>query len=143
MTTSVQSEVQPRGPGVAAPGSPRAREEAWGRPASSHEALRVAFAGTPAFAAQALQALAEAGHRLPLVLTQPDRPAGRGLQLQPSAVKQCAAALGLPVAQPRGLRLDGRHAEDASLARQQLLDARPDVLVVVDCASRDRSSPVS
>jgi methionyl-tRNA formyltransferase len=93
--------------------------------------LRVAFAGTPAFAAQALQALAEAGHRLPLVLTQPDRPAGRGLQLQPSAVKQCAAALGLPVAQPRGLRLDGRYAEDAALARQQLLDARPDVLVVV------------
>ena len=93
--------------------------------------MRVAFAGTPAFAAHALRALFDAGHEIPLVLTQPDRPAGRGMQLQPSAVKQCAQDLGLAVSQPRGLRLDGRHAHDASLARQQLEDARVDVLVVV------------
>ena len=93
--------------------------------------LRVAFAGTPAFAAHALRALAEAGHEIPLVLSQPDRPAGRGLQLQASAVKQCAQELGLEVAQPRGLRLDGRHADDAARARQQLTEARADVLVVV------------
>lgn len=93
--------------------------------------MRVAFAGTPAFAAHALQALFDAGHEIPLVLTQPDRPAGRGMQLQPSAVKQCAHRLGLAVSQPRGLRLDGRYADDASLARQALGDAKVDVLVVV------------
>ncbi|NWG76257.1 MAG: methionyl-tRNA formyltransferase, partial [Rubrivivax sp.] len=50
--------------------------------------LRVAFAGTPVFAREALAAIAAAGHEVPLVLTQPDRPAGRGMKLQASAVKQ-------------------------------------------------------
>lgn len=92
--------------------------------------MKVAFAGTPEFAAQALQALADAGFEIPLVLTQPDRPAGRGLKLQASAVKQTALALGLPVIQPRGLRLDGRWAEDAQGARLSLQQAAPDALVV-------------
>ncbi len=92
--------------------------------------LRVAFAGTPPFAAQALAALHAAGHDVPCVLTQPDRPAGRGLQLQASAVKRWAVEHGLPVAQPQGLKLDGRYATDAQAARATLAAAAPDVLVV-------------
>ena len=93
-------------------------------------ALRVAFAGTPAFAAAALAAIHGAGHALVLVLTQPDRPAGRGLKLQASAVKQLSLQHGLPIAQPQGLKLDGRFAADAQAAREALLAARPDVMVV-------------
>ena len=92
--------------------------------------LRVAFAGTPEFAAAALAALHAAGFSIPLVLTQPDRPAGRGLKLQPSAVKAFAMAHGLPLAQPRGLRFDGKFADDAQAVRDALQAARPDVLVV-------------
>lgn len=91
---------------------------------------RVAFAGTPEFAAVALDALLRAGFEVPLVLTQPDRPAGRGLQLHPSPVKALAVAQGCPLAQPRSLRLDGRFASDASQARESLIAARPDVMVV-------------
>ena len=65
--------------------------------------LRVVFAGTPEFARVALEAIAAAGHDVALVLTQPDRPAGRGMKLQASPVKQCALARGWPVAQPRSL----------------------------------------
>lgn len=92
--------------------------------------MRVAFAGTPEFAARALKALLAAGFDVPLVLTQPDRPAGRGMKLQPSAVKQAAAEAGIPVAQPRGLRLDGRWGEDALSTRQILDEIRPDAMVV-------------
>lgn len=67
---------------------------------------------------------------IPLVLTQPDRPAGRGMKLQASPVKSFALAHHIPVAQPRSLRLDGKFPEDAQAARQALIDARPDVLVV-------------
>jgi methionyl-tRNA formyltransferase len=66
--------------------------------------MRVIFAGTPDFAAQALAAILAAGHDVPLVLTQPDRPAGRGMKLQPSAVKQLALAHQLPVFQPDRLK---------------------------------------
>ncbi len=66
--------------------------------------MRIAFAGTPAFAAVALEALVDASFDLVLVLTQPDRPAGRGLHELQSDVKQTALRLGLPLAQPRGLR---------------------------------------
>ena len=90
----------------------------------------MAFAGTPAFAAVALQALCDAGHEVVLVLTQPDRPAGRGLKLQASPVKRLALALGLPVLQPRSLRLDGKFADDAAAARERLLAAAPQVMVV-------------
>ena len=93
-------------------------------------ALRVAFAGTPAFAATALAAIHAAGFTLPLVLTQPDRPAGRGLGLQASAVKQFAQGHGLAVLQPQGLKLDGRFATDARAARAALQAAQPDVMVV-------------
>jgi methionyl-tRNA formyltransferase len=93
-------------------------------------ALRVAFAGTPEFARIALRAIVQAGYFVPLVLTQPDRPAGRGMKLQPSAVKQEALAHGLPLSQPAGLRLDGRFAADALAAQQALQAAAPDVMVV-------------
>jgi len=66
--------------------------------------VRIIFAGTPPFAAAALNALADAGHDIALVLTQPDRPAGRGMELMPSAVKQAALARGLPVSQPPSLK---------------------------------------
>ena len=92
--------------------------------------MRVAFAGTPEFAQVALARLYAAGHDIPLVLTQPDRPAGRGMKLQASPVKQFALQHGLRVAQPRSLRLDGKAADDARAARDALVEARPDVMVV-------------
>ncbi len=92
--------------------------------------LRVAFAGTPEFARVALRALAAAGFTVPLVLSQPDRPAGRGLKLQASPVKLLSLENGWPVAQPRSLRLDGKFPDAAAAARQALEDAAPDVLVV-------------
>ena len=84
--------------------------------------MRVVFAGTPPFAAAALRSLATAGHELPLVLTQPDRPAGRGLRLTPSAVAENAHALGLRVEKPPTLKSPEAHA--------LLLEARADVMVV-------------
>ncbi len=92
--------------------------------------LRVAFAGTPEFARAALQAIYAAGFTVPLVLSQPDRPAGRGLRLQASAVKQFAVQHGLALAQPRSLRLDGKFADDAAAAAEALRHAAPDVMVV-------------
>ena len=92
--------------------------------------MRVIFAGTPEFARVALQRLHAAGFDIPLVLTQPDRPAGRGMKLQPSAVKQFALEQGIVVAQPRGLRLDGKYPEDAAAARQAIAAARADAMVV-------------
>ncbi|CAN7415752.1 MULTISPECIES: methionyl-tRNA formyltransferase [unclassified Variovorax] len=92
--------------------------------------MRVAFAGTPEFARAALEAIAAAGFEIVLVLTQPDRPAGRGMKLQASPVKQFATANGWPVAQPRSLRLDGKYPEDAAAARAAILEAKPDVMVV-------------
>jgi methionyl-tRNA formyltransferase len=92
--------------------------------------MRVAFAGTPEFARAALEALHAAGFDIALVLTQPDRPAGRGMKLQASPVKQFALDHHIPVAQPRSLRLDGKYPEDAQAAREALEAARADVLVV-------------
>lgn len=66
--------------------------------------MKVIFAGTPEFAAHALKAIAQAGFEIPLVLTQPDRPKGRGMQLQASPVKQVAQQLGLRIEQPEKLR---------------------------------------
>jgi methionyl-tRNA formyltransferase len=77
--------------------------------------VRIIFAGTPPFAAAALDALADAGHDIVLVLTQPDRPAGRGMKLTPSAVKQAALARGLPVSQPASLKTPESQAELAAL----------------------------
>ena len=84
--------------------------------------MKVIFAGTPDFAAQALRAIAAAGFEIPLVLTQPDRPKGRGMQLQASPVKQAALELGLAIAQPASLR----HKEAQALLRAQ----NADVMVV-------------
>jgi methionyl-tRNA formyltransferase len=92
--------------------------------------MRVVFAGTPEFASVALARLQAAGFEIPLVLSQPDRPAGRGMKLQASPVKQFAVDHGIAVAQPRSLRLDGKYPDEAAAARQALLDARPDVMVV-------------
>jgi len=92
--------------------------------------MKLVFAGTPEFAAVALQRLLEAGHEVPLVLTQPDRPAGRGMKLQPSAVKLLALDHGLQVAQPRSLRLDGKFPEDAQATQWLLRDVGADAMVV-------------
>jgi methionyl-tRNA formyltransferase len=92
--------------------------------------MRVVFAGTPEFARVALEAIADAGFEIVLVLTQPDRPAGRGMKLQASPVKQFAASHGWAVAQPRSLRLDGKFPEDAASARESLAVAKADVMVV-------------
>ena len=95
--------------------------------------MKVVFAGTPEFAAVALQSLHEAGHSIPLVLTQPDRPAGRGMHLQPSAVKQYALKHGIEVLQPLSLRMDAKdpqRAAEAQAAHERLLATDYDVMVV-------------
>jgi methionyl-tRNA formyltransferase len=95
--------------------------------------MKVVFAGTPEFAAVALRALLDAGVEIPLVLTQPDRPAGRGMQLQASSVKQVALAHGIEVLQPLSLRMDAKdpqRAEEAKAAHARLLATDYDVMVV-------------
>ena len=72
--------------------------------------MRIIFAGTPDFAARAMEALLAAGHEIVLVLTQPDRPAGRGMVLQASAVKKVALTHGIPVFQPERLKDPATHA---------------------------------
>ena len=84
--------------------------------------MRVIFAGTPEFAAIALDAILAAGYFVPLVLTQPDRPAGRGMTLQSSPVKQLALKHGLPLHQPSSLK--------SGEVRQPIIDARSDIMVV-------------
>ena len=84
--------------------------------------MRVAFAGTPPFAATALEAIAASGHAVPLVLTQPDRPAGRGMRMTASAVSGVASRLGIPTLKLSTLRDDA--------AQRALRDASPDVMVV-------------
>jgi methionyl-tRNA formyltransferase len=92
--------------------------------------MKVIFAGTPEFAAQALAAIIAAGFNVPLVLTQPDRPSGRGMKLTPSAVKQVALQHNIPVAQPISLRLNGKYPEQAEEARSRITSAQADVMVV-------------
>jgi methionyl-tRNA formyltransferase len=93
--------------------------------------MRLVFAGTPVFAQQALAALHASGHDIALVLTQPDRPAGRGMQLQASAVKQYAQQHGMPVCQPSGLRLNGKYPDEAAAAQEAIAYAKADAMVVV------------
>jgi len=93
--------------------------------------MRLVFAGTPVFAQKALAALHASGHDIALVLTQPDRPAGRGMQLQASAVKQYAQLHGMPVCQPSGLRLDGKYPDEASAAQAAIAHAKAEAMVVV------------
>ncbi len=84
--------------------------------------MRVVFMGTPEFAVPVLSSLADAGHEILAVYTQPDRPAGRGKRLAPSPVKKHAVEHGWAVHQPRSLRRDE--------AQQNLASLRPDVIIV-------------
>ena len=92
--------------------------------------MRLVFAGTPAFARVALEQLHAAGHEICLVLTQPDRSAGRGMALQSSPVKLWAASHGIALMQPHGLRLDGKYPEEADAARLAIEAANADVMLV-------------
>jgi methionyl-tRNA formyltransferase len=85
--------------------------------------MKLIFAGTPEFAAQALAAIIAAGHQVTLVLTQPDRPAGRGMSLQPSAVKQVAQAHGIEVFQPLSLKDAGAQAKIAAVGAEVMVVA--------------------
>jgi methionyl-tRNA formyltransferase len=85
--------------------------------------MRLIFAGTPEFAAAALAALIEAGHEIALVLTQPDRPAGRGMKLTPSPVKQLALQHGLSVLQPVALKDAEVHAQLAAFNADAMIVA--------------------
>ncbi len=92
--------------------------------------LRVVFAGTPEFAATALAAIHEAGFPVQLVLTQPDRPAGRGMKLRRADVKRFAVEHGLALAQPPSLRRNGKFPAEAAGAIEQLRATPHDVMVV-------------
>ena len=98
--------------------------------ADQRASLRVGFAGTPDFSRLALETIVTAGFTVPLVLTQPDRPSGRGLKLTPSPVKVYALEQGTAIAQPRSLRLDGKYPDEARAAQDALAEAKLDVLVV-------------
>lgn len=91
--------------------------------------MRIVYAGTPAFAVPALAALIAAGHEIPLVLTQPDRPAGRGLKLMPSPVREWAVAHGIATDTPETLSLR-KAGEAAARAHERLAALAPDLLVV-------------
>lgn len=84
--------------------------------------MRLIFAGTPEFAASALAALLAAGHQVPLVLTQPDRPAGRGMQLLPSAVKKLALEHQLALYQPERLKDPATHTPIRQVVAEQNID---------------------
>lgn len=92
--------------------------------------MKIIFAGTPEFAAVALKALHDAEFEIVLVLTQPDRPAGRGMQMHASAVKEFALQHQIPVTQPVSLRLDGKYPDDAQQAHALLQNTAHDVMVV-------------
>jgi len=92
--------------------------------------LKVVFAGTPEFARVALEAIVHAGHEVVMVMTQPDRPAGRGLHLQASPVKQFALEKNISVMQPTSLKVMGSHAEEAREALSRLQELDFDVMVV-------------
>ena len=86
--------------------------------------LALIFCGTPRFAVPALEKLAAAGHRIHLVVTQPDRPKGRGLELVASPVKQSAQKLNLPITQPDKIKTNDQF-------RAQLTAIKPDAIIVV------------
>lgn len=92
--------------------------------------LKVVFAGTPEFAKVALEAIVHAGHEVVMVMTQPDRPAGRGMQLQASPVKQFAVEKKIPVMQPTSLKVSGPYGDEAREALARLQDLDFDVMVV-------------
>ena len=85
--------------------------------------MRIVFAGTTEFAARAFDALLDAGHQMPLVLTQPDRPAGRGMRPSASAVKRRALDRGLEVHQPASFKIPGALAPIAAAGAELLVVA--------------------
>src|SRR3954464_8735233 len=87
-------------------------------------ALDLVFCGTPRFAVPTLEKLVQAGHCIRLVVTQPDRPKGRGLELLPSAVRQSALKIKLPIAQPDRIKANEEF-------RIQLTALKPDAIIVV------------
>ncbi|PYQ36731.1 MAG: methionyl-tRNA formyltransferase [Acidobacteria bacterium] len=86
--------------------------------------LDLIFCGTPLFAVPTLENLAQSGHRVHLVVTQPDRPKGRGLELVASPVKQSALKLNLPITQPEKIKTNEEF-------RAQLTETKPDAIIVV------------
>jgi methionyl-tRNA formyltransferase len=86
--------------------------------------MKLVFCGTPEFAVPTLTALVEAGHEVALVLSQPDRPAGRSLAVQPSPVSMKAAQMGLPLAHPEKLKSNDE-------LKQRLTEIQPDAIIVV------------
>lgn len=86
--------------------------------------LDLVFCGTPRFAVPTLERLAESGHRIHLVVTQPDRPKGRGLELVPSPIKQSALKLNIPITQPDKIKINEE-------LRDQLSAIKPDAIIVV------------
>ena len=101
--------------------------------------MKLIFAGTPEFAASALQALIDAGHEIALVLTQPDRPAGRGMKLKASPVKALALAHQLPVSQPLTLKTTDAQAEIAAVGAELMVVAAYGLIlpkVVLDMPTR-------
>ncbi|PYV98112.1 MAG: methionyl-tRNA formyltransferase [Acidobacteria bacterium] len=88
------------------------------------QSLNLVFCGTPPFAVPTLEALVEAGFRVQLVVTQPDKPRGRGMELAPSPVKQRALELGLPVIQPDKIKNNEEF-------RSRLSILKPESIVVV------------
>ena len=96
--------------------------------------MKIVFAGTPGFAAQAMRAIHNAGHEIVMVLTQPDRRAGRGMHLQASPVKEFALESGIPVLQPETLKrnsVDPQKKIQAQDAYDRLAQIDFDVMVVV------------
>ena len=96
--------------------------------------MKIIFAGTPEFAAQAMQAIHDAGHEIVLALTQPDRKAGRGMQLQASPVKVFANENNIPVLQPQTLRrnsTDTQKQTEAEEVYREILGLDFDAMVVV------------
>lgn len=88
------------------------------------QSLNLVFAGTPQFAVPTLEALVDAGHHVSLVVTQPDRPRGRGMELTPSPVKQSALARNLPIMQPDRIKNNPEF-------QSQLAAIHPDAIIVV------------
>src|SRR5450755_2886770 len=88
------------------------------------QSLSLVFCGTPRFAVPTLEKLVEAGFRIHLVVTQPDRPKGRGLELVASPVKESALRLNLPVTQPDRIKTNDEF-------RAQLTTLKPDAIIVV------------
>jgi methionyl-tRNA formyltransferase len=105
--------------------------------------MKIIFAGTPTFASVALEALHRAGHEIALVLTQPDRPAGRGLQQQPSEVKRLALGLHLTIAQPSSLRTPDVSASLRDIGADVMVVAAYGLLVPADVLGLPRLGGVN